>query len=288
MTLMTGKAATLRTTLAEATRPLLVAGAHDGLTAVLAEQAGFGAVWASSFEISAAAALPDASLLGMGEYLTATRQMNDAVTVPVIADCDTGFGNNLNVVHAVQQYEAAGVAAVCFEDKHFPKLNSFAGQGQDLVSAEEFASKIEAAKKAQRDPDFMVIARTETLIAGGTVDQALERAHAYADAGADALLIHSKDRTPERVVEFLRRWDRRLPAVVVPTTYFEWSAAAAWEAGAAIVIFANQGLRATVTATRSTLDHIVSNGSSADLEGSIASVKEIFGIQKLDQWLAYE
>ncbi len=288
MKLKTGKAADLRATLAAEEGPLLVAGAHDGLTAVLAERAGFGAVWASSFEISAAAALPDASLLGMGEYLAATRQMNDAVGVPIIADCDTGFGNNLNVVHAVRQYETAGIAAVCFEDKHFPKLNSFAGQGQVLVSAEEFAGKIEAAKRAQLHSDFMVIARTEALIAGGTVDEALERSHAYADAGADAVLIHSKARGPEQVVEFLRRWDKRVPAVVVPTTYFDWNATEAWEAGASIVIFANQGLRSSVAAAKSALGHIFEHGTSAELEGSIASVKELFDIQRLDEWLAYE
>jgi phosphoenolpyruvate phosphomutase len=263
-------------------------GAHNGLGAALAARAGFHAVWASSFEISAARALPDAGLLGMSDFLEAARQINDVCPLPVIADCDTGFGNELNMAHTIRQFEAAGVAAVCIEDKVFPKLNSFAGRRQHLVPVEEFQRKIRVAKLVQESFDTIVIARTEALIAGEGLVEALSRAHAYADAGADAVLIHSKSKSPEEVESFLAAWQRRVPAVVVPTTYHSWSAREAHERGASMVIYANQGLRASVAAMSRALTVIRNEGSSDPLESEIATVKEIFALQGLDEWMALE
>src|SRR5919198_3204493 len=176
--------------------PALVLGAHDALSAKLAEEAGFDAVWASGFGISAASALPDANVLTMSETLDAVRRMSDAVRIPVIGDCDNGFGNAINVMRTVAEYERAGAAGICIEDNIFPKRCSFyAGVGRELVPAEEHARKIQAAKAAQRDPDFVVIARTEAFIAGWGTQEALQRARAYAAAGADAVLVHSKSAT---------------------------------------------------------------------------------------------
>lgn len=265
-----------------------VAGAHSALGAVLAEQTGFGAVWASSFEISAARCLPDASLLTMTEFLAAAAQMQQACTVPVIADCDTGFGNNLNVTYMVHQYQAAGIAAVCMEDKQFPKVNSFLGPGQVLMDTGQFARKIETAKAAQDDTDFFVIARTEALIAGGTVGDALLRCKAYAESGADAVLIHSKSKTRDEVEAFLEAWDGRVPVVIVPTTYPQWHIDAAARCGASVVIYANHGLRATVSALRSTLQSIRDNGESTAVEDEIASLDDIFALQAVNSWLALE
>src|SRR5256714_15508226 len=118
------KATRLRARLSEP-EVIRVSGAHDALSALVAEEVGFDAVWASSLTISASRGLPDMSLLTMTDYLQAAAHMNDACGCPVIADCDTGFGNALNVAYMVRQYEAAGVAAVCIEDKVFPKRNSF-------------------------------------------------------------------------------------------------------------------------------------------------------------------
>jgi phosphoenolpyruvate phosphomutase len=282
------KAAHLRSLIREGRAPVLTAGAHDGLGAVLAERAGYRAVWASGLEVSAAHAVPDVGLLGISDYLAAARIMNQACGLPVIADCDTGFGNELNAAYTVQQYEAAGVAAICIEDKIFPKVNSFAGHRQMLAPIGEFAHKIRVAKASQKDPDFMVIARTEALIAGAGMDEAMDRAHAYADAGADAILIHSKAKTHAEVEEFMSRWGGRLPVVIVPTTYYEWTASDAGHAGASIVIHANQGLRATVSAVMSAFTIMLNDGCSSALEGQIASVKEIFDLQRMDQWLELE
>ncbi|MBB5159496.1 isocitrate lyase/phosphoenolpyruvate mutase family protein [Saccharopolyspora phatthalungensis] len=267
---------------------LRAAGAHDALGAVLAQESGFQAVWSSSFEVSAARCLPDASLLTMTEYLEAAAAMQKALSVPVVADCDTGYGNSLNVAHMVHEYERAGITAVCLEDKIFPKMNSFAEAEQQLLPAPAFAHKIETAKNAQSDADFFVIARTEALIAGLPVQEALARCHAYVDAGADAVLIHSKAKTKDQVLEFLEQWDRRRPVVVVPTTYPDWHVDDAAQAGVSVVIYANQGLRATVSSLRHTFRSIYETGNSTALEGSIASVSDVFSLQRLADWQKLE
>src|SRR5262245_45380493 len=172
---------------------VLAAGAHDALSAKLAEEAGFDAIWASGFGISAVQAVPDANILTLTETLEAVRRIVDAVGIPVIADCDNGYGNAINVMRTAGEFERAGAAGICIEDNEFPKRCSFyAGVRRDLVAVEEHARKVEAATAARRDPRFLVIARTEALIVGLGVDEALGRAHAYADAGADAVLVHSQ------------------------------------------------------------------------------------------------
>ena len=124
----------------------------------------------------------------------------------------------------------------------------------------EFAGKIRAAKKAQRDPDFIVIARTEALIAGLGMDEALRRGHAYAEAGADMVLIHSKSDSPEEVITFAERWQMPTPLVCVPTTYHTASADELFEAGFRMVIFANHGIRSAIKGTPGNISRIASNG----------------------------
>ncbi|MFQ5723078.1 MAG: isocitrate lyase/PEP mutase family protein, partial [Terriglobia bacterium] len=167
------KAAKLRELLGRA-QPTLLVGAHNGLTAKLAEEAGFDGVWASGFEINAARALPDASILSMSEHLAVCGEINDATTLPVVADCDNGFGNAINVMRLVRECEKAGIAAISIEDNVFPKRCSFyASVKRELESIEEFSGKIRAAKNTQRAPDFAVIARTEAFIAGWGLEEAL-------------------------------------------------------------------------------------------------------------------
>ncbi|KOG28529.1 isocitrate lyase/phosphoenolpyruvate mutase family protein [Streptomyces resistomycificus] len=265
-----------------------VAGAHDALGGRLAEAAGFDAVWASSLEVSAARCLPDASVLTMTEYLEAAANTQKALGIPVVADVDTGYGNNLNVAHMVREYEAAGITAVAIEDKQFPKMNSFVATSHTLLDTDTFASKLRVAKQAQRTEDFFVIARTEALIDGLGVEVALERCHAYVDAGADGVLVHSKKPTNEQVLAFLAEWQDRAPVVVVPTTYPDWHIDDAVKAGVSTVIYANQGLRATIRALRETFSTIVDQGATTELEDRIASVKDIFALQGLAEWQELE
>src|SRR3989338_5782969 len=167
-------------------KPLLrIVGAHDGLGVKLIEKNGFDGIWASGLEISTSYGVPDANILTMTEYLHAASVMNEASSLPVICDCDTGYGNASNVIHMIKKYEAAGLAAVVIEDKTFPKVNSFVPGRQNLAPMEEFMGKIEAAKNTQANPEFMVFARVEALIAGWGMEEAVRRAVAYAKAGAD-------------------------------------------------------------------------------------------------------
>lgn len=265
-----------------------VAGVHSALGGLLARDAGFDAVWASSFEISAARGVPDASLLTMTEYLAAAADIQRVLDIPVVADCDTGFGDAANVVRMVHEYEAAGITAVCIEDKTFPKMNSFANSQHLLIEVESFCDKIRAAKHAQHSSEFLLIARTEALISGLGHDEALYRARAYRKAGADAILIHSKAPAADEIKDFLQAWDDDCPVVIVPTTYPDWHIADVAEAGASVVIYANQGLRATVQALNATFRSIIDEGSTAHLESEIASISEIFRLQRLSEWQAFQ
>ena len=269
-------------------RPVVAMGGHDGLSAKLAEEAGFGAVWASGLEISTSAGVPDANILTMTEFLRAAREMNEATRLPIVVDCDTGFGNSNNVIHMVRQYEASGVAAVCIEDKLFPKVNSFVPGRQELAPAWEFAGKIMAAKNSQQTEDFVVIARLEALIAGASVDEALRRAEIYHRAGADMLLIHSKSKTPDVILEFLKRWDRQSPIAVVPTTFPQLTVEDWRSVGVNLVIFANHGLRAAIKAVQETYSKIIAAGSTLPVEQEIAPMSKVFELQgmpamKLDE-----
>lgn len=258
-------------------QPSLVLGAHDALSAKLAEEAGFDAIWASGFGISAVSALPDANILTMSETLDAVRRMSAAVNIPVIADCDNGFGNAINVIRTVAEYERAGIAGLCIEDNIFPKRCSFyAGVRRELVPVDEHARKIQAAKAAQDDPNFVVIARTEALIAGWGKHEALKRARAYAEAGADAILVHSKAASFEELQDFTADWDNTCPLVCVPTTYADTTAAELSAAGFRLIIFANQALRAAVSAMRHALAILKAEERPAAVDDQIASLSDIY------------
>lgn len=279
---MQSKAAKLRQAF-ESKSILRIMGAHNGLGAKLIEKNGFDGVWASGLEISTSYALPDANILTMTENLQAASVMNDATQLPVICDCDTGYGNASNVRHMIKKYEAAGIAAVVIEDKLFPKVNSFVPGRQELAPVEEFMGKIEAAKNAQVDPDFMVFARIEALIAGWGMEEALRRAYAYAEAGADGLVIHSKGSTPDEIYDFLGRFKGKIPVVVIPTTFYAVKAEEFAAHGIRMVIYANQGLRASIRAMDDVFKKIIESGSTASVEKAITSMKEVFELQGMNR-----
>jgi phosphoenolpyruvate phosphomutase len=265
-----------------------VAGAHDGLSAKLAEMNGFDAIWASGLGISAVHTVPDASILTMTEYLQAAVVMNDSCNIPIIADCDSGFGNIHNVARMIKKYEQNGIAGVCIEDKVFPKLNSFDNRTQELVSIEEFCSKIAIAKETQQNKDFVVIARIEALIAGFGMEEALNRGYAYVNAGADAILIHSKKTDPSEISEFCSLWSSNIPLVVVPTKYPSLTMEQMKAMGIKMSIYANQALRVSVTAINTVFKHIIENGSTLDIEAEIATVNDIFDLQKVFEMEEHE
>jgi len=264
--------------------------AHNPLSARLAEEAGFHGIWASGFELSAAYGVPDASLLSMTQHLDMTRAICEQVTVPVVADLDTGYGNAINVSHVVGAYARAGAAAVVIEDKTFPKDTSLlAGARQELVRVAEFQGKIEAAVAAGKGRSVLVIARTEALIADLGLDEALIRGRAYAEAGADLILIHSKKKTPGEIVAFTERWDGNVPLVIVPTAYPELTEVKIRALGKiAAVIYANHAIRAAVTAMRQVFADIRRDGGIDKVDRQIASVEDIFDLQRVGAMKAAE
>jgi len=262
---------------------IYLVGAHDGLGAKLIEQNEFDGVWASSLEISTSYAVPDANILTMSQHLERACEMNDVVSIPVIADCETGYGGPNNVIHMVRKYEAAGIAAVCMEDKKFPKLNSLFPGRQELAPIAEFVGKIMAAKDAQRTKEFMVFARVEALIAGRGQKEALRRARAYVKAGADAILIHSKTTSPEPIIDFAKSWQGSAPLIIIPTTYPTIRREEIKELGIKMIIYANQVLRAAVKAMDLVLAEIYRDKSTLAVEDKIAPVKKLFELQGMHQ-----
>jgi phosphoenolpyruvate phosphomutase len=268
--------------------PIVIAGAHDGLSARLVEEAGFAGVWASGFEISASHGVPDASILTMTETLDAVRTMVHAVRVPVVADCDTGFGNAINAIRTVEAFRAAGCAGLCIEDNIYPKRCSFyPGVKRQLADADEQVMKIKACVNAS-GREFVVIARTEALIAGWGLDEALRRGRAYADAGADAVLIHSSQSTIDEVARFAAEWDRLTPLVCVPTTYQAARVDELARIGFKVVIFANQGLRASIRAAQDALKAIRQAGSASVVDDDIVPLSEVYRLVNLNQLKADE
>ena len=261
---------------------LKVAGAFDAMSAKLVELNNFDAVWAGSFAISATHALPDASILTMTEFLSAASSMADACSIPIIADCDTGFGGPSNVSHLVKKYENAGIAAICIEDKIFPKQNSLLKDGkQELLSEKDFVAKIIAGKTAKNNPNFMIIARIEALIAGHGVEEALKRATAYEIAGADAILIHSKKNDPVEVFEFCNKWDGNIPIVAIPTTYPTVTTDELKKNNVKMVIYANQSLRAAHWAMSEHLNQLSNAKSLNDVKTNLTSMEDIFHLQEM-------
>jgi phosphoenolpyruvate phosphomutase len=262
--------------------PIVLAGAHDGLTARLVQEAGFEGVWASGFEISASHGVPDASILTMTETLDAARRMADAVSIPVVADCDTGFGNAINAIRTVEAFERAGVAGICIEDNVFPKRCSFyPGVKRLLTDVDEQALKIRAAVAARATSDFVLVARTEALIAGWGLDEALRRGRAYADAGADAILIHSNQATVDDIGRFAGQWDRLTPLVCVPTTYAAASVDDLARLGFKIVIFANHGLRASIRAAQDALGALRAAGRASAVDDRVVPLSEVYRLVNL-------
>jgi phosphoenolpyruvate phosphomutase len=260
-------------------------GAHDALSAKLIQLAGFDAIWASGFAISASLkCIPDASFITSSEQLDVERNMAEAITIPIIADVDTGYGNALNVMRTVNEQERAGVAAISIEDNVYPKRCSFyAGVRRELIPIEEHCGKIKAAKAAQTIPDFVVIARTEALIAGWGQEEALKRAEAYAQAGADAVLIHSKSPTFDELKTVAKAWSGRVPLVVVPTIFDGVTAAELEDAGFKIVIYANQMVRASIRAMRDALDVIKKDTRPGSVNDRIVKLKEVYDIVGVPQ-----
>ncbi|MEX2617893.1 MAG: phosphoenolpyruvate mutase [Alphaproteobacteria bacterium] len=262
--------------------------AHNGLSARIVEEVGFKGVWASGLSISAALGVRDNNEASWTQVLEVLEFMSDATSIPILVDGDTGYGNFNNMRRLVTKLSQRGIAAVCIEDKLFPKTNSFIGRAQPLADIDEFCGKIKAGKDSQLDDDFCVIARIEALIAGWGVDEALRRGEAYHAAGADAVLIHSKIAEPDEIFAFCREWGNRCPVVIVPTMYYATPTRQFRDHDISLVIWANHNMRAAMQAMRNISETIFRTETLADVEDTIPTVGEVFKITGNDELAAAE
>ena len=262
---------------------LIAPGAADALTARLIQEAGFDAVYATGAGIANTQfALPDIGLISSTEMITHIRRIVQAVDVPVIADADTGYGNPLNVMRTVQEYEHAGVAAIQLEDQVSPKKCGHF-EGKDVVSAEEMAQKIRAAVQARTDPDLVIVARTDALATHGFAE-AMRRAKLYAAHGADVIFVEAL-RTPEQIEQAPR--EITTPLLFNMTEGAKtpmYSASELQSLGFKIVIYPNTALRVAIQAVQASLTVLKTKGTSAALLSRMATWEERQRIVRLEQF----
>jgi len=270
--------------------------AHNGLSGIVADHARiegtsngetvtreFDAIWESSLTDSASKGHPDIEVISFDSRLHTINEILTVTQKPMIVDGDTG-GDPNTFEYMVSKMERVGVSAVIIEDKVFPKRNSLeAGTSQVLQEPEVFAQKIKRGKKVQATDEFMVIARIEGLIAGTGMEDALNRARIYLQAGVDGIMIHSKSKQPDEIMEFAGKYQSLLkelemgkPLVCVPTTYNNILEEELQAAGFQIIIYANHFLRAAYKTMRDTAKSILSNQRSLEADPLCAPVREIF------------
>ncbi len=262
--------------------------AHDGLTGLIVEntvvhQNGgahqFDAMWISSLCDSTAKGKPDIELVDMTSRFRTIEDITEVTTKPIIFDGDTG-GKTEHFVYTVRSLERLGVSMVIIEDKTGLKKNSLFGtevqQTQDSI--ENFCEKIRAGKKAQRTREFMICARIESLILERGMEDALKRAFAFAEAGADAIMIHSRKKDPSEIQEFIEKFraaDRTTPIVLVPTSFNSVTEEEWKQRGANIIIYANQLMRAQVPAMQKAARTILENHRAEECDAMLMPFKEI-------------
>jgi phosphoenolpyruvate phosphomutase len=258
--------------------------AHDGMSARIADAAGFPVIWASGLSISTALGIRDSDEASWSQTLSVVSRIVDASNVPVVVDGDTGYGNFNSARRFVRQAELIGASAVCLEDKVFPKMNSFVGDNHQLAPVGEFCGKLRACQDVTADKNFCVIARTETLIAGRSMAEALDRAGAYAEAGADAIFIHSRRKTAEQIEEFASLWPGQVPLIIAPTTYAADTPTDEFRRmGIKGVIWANQNMRAAFAAMRAVCAQIAARQDVMHTEDKLAPLAEVFDLLRYEE-----
>ena len=258
--------------------------AHNGLSAKIVQDVGFKGIWGSGLSISASLGVRDNNEASWTQVLEVLEYMSDATSIPILLDGDTGYGNFNNIRRLVHKLEQRDIAGVCIEDKLFPKTNSFiGGENQPLADVDEFCGKIKAAKDIQNDEDFIVVARLEAFIAGWGLDEAVRRAEAYHEAGADAVLCHSKRTDSQEIDAFLRAWANRGPVVIVPTKYYSVPTEHFKNQGVNTIIWANHNIRGAAKVMTDITRKIYEDQSLVNVEDNIVGVGEIFRLQGADE-----
>lgn len=257
--------------------------AHSPLSGRIAEISGFKAVWASSLSISTLFGARDCSEISWSQSLDVVGSMADILNVPILFDGDSGHGNFNNFRQLVRKLERRGVQGIVVEDKRFPKTNSFIGNSHSLSSVEEFCGKIRAGLDIRGSESFLIIARSEALIAGEGVQVALDRANSYCEAGADAIFMHSRSKDASEIFEFLEGWKSRAPVVVAPTTFYQVSPLSLEKMGVRLFICANHSIRASVSSMSHVCNQILQNNGLVEAEKIVAPLSDIFQMLNYDE-----
>jgi phosphoenolpyruvate phosphomutase len=269
---------------ARGARPARGIGVHNALGARIAEGCCVEFLWLSGLEVSAAFGLPDASLITMTELLETSAMVARSTALPLLVDGDTGFGGPNNVRRLVLECERAGASGVCIEDKRFPKVNSFHKNGHELEPIEVFVEKITTALCTRTDPNFVVVARTEAMIAGAPVGEAVRRARAYCAAGADAVFVHSRVDTVTELATFFAAFGTCAPVIVSPTTYWSVTEAELQRLGATAVLYSNVGVRLAAKAMAAGIGALVGAGTLASIQEQMVSLSELRELQEVRAW----
>ncbi len=250
---------------------LILVSAGDAITAKLIEEAEFDGIWISGFEASARLGLVDNGCITMTEMMVTAKTIVDSTALPVIADVDNGYGGIHNFVRTVKEFEKIGCSGICVEDNVFPKENSLWGNKLPLLSMEEHGMKIKAGKDAQKTKDFIIIARTEALIRGYGIKEAIKRARHYAECGADTILIHTREPNGKEALKIPKEWKSDTPLVIVPTKFPHVTNKQLFDAGFSMIILANQTERIKIKAIRESLKIIKTNGSTEVIEKGLSA-----------------
>ena len=259
----------------------------DGLQAKLAQAAGFEAVYMTGFGTAASHGLPDLGLIGLGEMSANAARVAAAVSVPVIADADTGYGNAVNLVRTVREYERTGVAAIHIEDQITPKRCGHL-DGKEVISLAEMENKLHAALTARSDPDFCIIARTDARGVHG-FDDAIERGLAFAKLGVDAVFVEAPQSESE-----LEEIPRRVTGVPLLVNVFKGGKTPMLpvdrlqKMGYRIAIYPSETQRAAIHAMRQVLGLLKREGTTEAMDASLTTFKERDKVVGLDDWQKIE
>jgi len=267
-----------------ARRQLLIApGVFDGLSARLVEEAGFEAIYLSGGAVARSMGVPDIGLVTMSEVIERAVQVVAAVKIPVIADADTGYGNALNLVRAVREFERAGVAAIHIEDQVTPKRCGHL-EGKEVISLAEMEKKLAAALQSRSDPDFIIIGRTDSRAIHG-LDDAIQRGKSFARLGVDAVFVEA----PQSEAE-METIARSIPEVPLMVNMFKGGktpllpASRLEEMGFRIAIFPSESQRAAIYAMREALAMLKRDGSTEAMDDRLTTFKERDRIVGLEEW----
>jgi phosphoenolpyruvate phosphomutase len=237
-------------TAAERHQPLRAIGAANAVAARVAAEAGLDALWVSGLETSASLGLPDENVIGPRELSDVVAALRRVSYLPLIVDVDNAGGSVPGARRVAFDLSGLGISALCIEDSAYPKINSFAlNRGQRLAD-ERVVSRQLLAMREVAHPEIAIIARTEALIAGRPLEEALGRATAYVSAGADAIVMHSRDPTGQETFDAASAWSGEVPLITIPTAFPQFTGKDFASAGFALIVYANQLSRAALAAMR--------------------------------------